>query len=260
MEQGAARTSLMTPAMWIRRMAFSVAVGAFLGVVGAFGSYGAVPLPQRLAAWIAMVCFGALIYPPFTVLAIVQGRRWGVSTWFSLPFAVALASVPVTLFAGWATAHLMGAPTEGWLTRYGEVLIVALPAVAGYVGFYGLLNRSAAAATTTPAAASPREAAFMARLPARLGRDLLCLQMEDHYVRVHTATGSDLILMRLRDAVAELEGVPGLQVHRSWWVAASAVAGHLADGRRVALRLRNGLEVPVARAAVPTVRKAGWLD
>lgn len=259
MEQGAARTYLMTPAMWIRRMAFSVAVGAFLGVVGAFGSYGAVPLPQRLAAWIAMVCFGALIYPPFTVLAIVQGRRWGVSTWFSLPFAVALASVPVTLFAGWATAHLMGAPTEGWLTRYGEVLIVALPAVAGYVGFYGLLNRSAAAATTTPAAASPREAAFMARLPARLGRDLLCLQMEDHYVRVHTLRGSTLVLMSLSQAMDGLKDVEGQKVHRSWWVARSAIEGVVEDGRNIRLKLTRGLQAPVSRAHVGRLRAQGWL-
>ena len=30
---------------------------------------------------------------------------------------------------------------------------------------------------------------FLDRLPPRLGRDLLCLQMEDHYVRAHTARG-----------------------------------------------------------------------
>ena len=46
----------------------------------------------------------------------------------------------------------------------------------------------------------------------RLAPNLLCLQVEDHYVRAHTASGSDLMLIALKDAIAELEGVEGLQV------------------------------------------------
>nr|QQZ51292.1 LytTR family transcriptional regulator DNA-binding domain-containing protein [Phenylobacterium glaciei] len=70
--------------------------------------------------------------------------------------------------------------------------------------------------------------------------------MEDHYVRVHTAVRSELILMRLSDAVART-GREGLQVHRSWWVARDAVTEVIRDGRNLRLKLLNGLEVPVAR-------------
>ena len=104
--------------------------------------------------------------------------------------------------------------------------------------------------------ASPR---FFDRLPPHLGRELLALEMEDHYVRAHTTAGSALVLMRMRDAVAELDGVEGLQVHRSWWVARAAVEREVQDGRNLRLRLRNGLEAPVARNSVPTLRAAGWL-
>ncbi|WP_269747113.1 LytTR family DNA-binding domain-containing protein [Elstera litoralis] len=38
---------------------------------------------------------------------------------------------------------------------------------------------------------------------------MLCLEMEDHYLRAHTDQGNALILMRLRDAVAELRSVAG---------------------------------------------------
>ncbi len=79
-------------------------------------------------------------------------------------------------------------------------------------------------------------------------------------MRLHTALGSDMILMRMRDAVGELEGLPGLQVHRSWWVARAAVTGHAVEGRRLSLRLSNGMVVPVARDVAPRVRAAGWLD
>jgi hypothetical protein len=106
------------------------------------------------------------------------------------------------------------------------------------------------------AAAAPR---FLARIPARLGRDLVALQMEDHYLRIHTRLGSDLILLRMNDAVAELDGLDGLRVHRSWWVARAALEGVERDGKTMVLRLAGGLAVPVARDRQGEVRAAGWL-
>jgi DNA-binding LytR/AlgR family response regulator len=84
--------------------------------------------------------------------------------------------------------------------------------------------------------------------------------MEDHYVRVHTPQGSDLVLTPLKEAMAELAAVDGLQVHRSWWVARSAVAGSASAGRNLKLRLANGMEVPVSRASIARLRASGWLE
>ena len=113
-----------------------------------------------------------------------------------------------------------------------------------------------------PVAAGPAPApqpAFLDRLPAHLGSDLLALEMEDHYVRAHTALGSELILLRMRDAIAELGGIEGAQVHRSWWVARDAVEDVKRDGRNVRLVLPGGLEAPVSRTRVAELKDAGWL-
>lgn len=100
---------------------------------------------------------------------------------------------------------------------------------------------------------------FLRRIPARLGDTVLALEMEDHYVRIHTPLGSALILMRLRDAVEELAAMPGMQVHRSYWVAAAAVAGiEREPGGRLMLVLRNELRIPVSRSRAAAVRAAGW--
>jgi DNA-binding LytR/AlgR family response regulator len=107
---------------------------------------------------------------------------------------------------------------------------------------------------------SVTESSFLDRLPGRLGRELLCLQMEDHYVRAHTPRGSDLVLISLKEALGDLQHVDGLQVHRSWWVRRSAVQGVTSKGRGVTLRLVNGLEVPVSRSSVAKLRGAGWLS
>ena len=81
----------------------------------------------------------------------------------------------------------------------------------------------------------------------------------DLYVRVHTMLGSALVLMRLRDAVALVDEIEGMQVHRSWWVARGAVEEVLREGRNVRLRLPRGIEAPVARAKVAELRDARWI-
>jgi DNA-binding LytR/AlgR family response regulator len=113
---------------------------------------------------------------------------------------------------------------------------------------------------THAAAQGAPPAKFLARLPAKLkGADLYAVEAEDHYLRLHTSLGQDLILMRLGDAIAELEGLEGAQTHRSWWVAKEAVTGvERLDGRAV-LTLKDGAEAPVSRGFAKGLRAAGWL-
>ena len=103
------------------------------------------------------------------------------------------------------------------------------------------------------------EAALLARLSERSRGELLHLRMQDHYVEVHTAAGRELLLLRFRDALREVESVNGLQVHRSHWVARKAVAGVERRGGRIALRLVNGSRVPVSRSFAPELRSRGWI-
>jgi DNA-binding LytR/AlgR family response regulator len=108
---------------------------------------------------------------------------------------------------------------------------------------------------TAPADSQPRLAD---RLPASTAGEILALNAEDHYVRIHTVSGSQLMLMRLSDAIAEMDGVEGLQTHRSWWVSRRAVRKlHLA-GRGGRLTLQSGLQVPVARSALAQLRNSDW--
>ena len=93
----------------------------------------------------------------------------------------------------------------------------------------------------------PTDPALIERLPAYIRGDILCLQVDDHYVRVHSRHGSTMVLMRFSDALRGVDHIPGSQVHRSWWVAASAVEGLRRTGRTAQLTLCNGLSVPVSQ-------------
>ncbi len=82
--------------------------------------------------------------------------------------------------------------------------------------------------------------------------------MQDHYVDVRTDKGGTLVLMRLADAIAETEGVAGLQIHRSHWVALEGIEKAVRRDGRLLLRMRDGTELPVSRTFAPAVREAGF--
>ena len=64
----------------------------------------------------------------------------------------------------------------------------------------------------------------------------------------------------MADAIAELDGIEGAQVHRSWWVAKDAVAEIKRADRRVTLVLKDGAEAPVSRPNISALRESGWMD
>lgn len=102
--------------------------------------------------------------------------------------------------------------------------------------------------------AAARPARFLERLPERLGRDVIYLNVNGHYVNTVTTEGSGVILMRFSDAVAEL-GDRGIQVHRSYWVAHAHVTGVFRRDERTFVRVTGGHEVPVSRSHLAAVRE-----
>jgi DNA-binding LytR/AlgR family response regulator len=74
------------------------------------------------------------------------------------------------------------------------------------------------------------------------------LSVRDHYVVVQTDRGQSTLLMRFADALGELDGIEGMRVHRSHWVAKTAVAGLERSGGKVHVRLQDGRLVPVSRS------------
>jgi DNA-binding LytR/AlgR family response regulator len=74
------------------------------------------------------------------------------------------------------------------------------------------------------------------------------VEAEDHYLRVHTDAGDELITARFGDALAELAARQGFQTHRSWWVAADAIDEVRWLRGRGEAQLKCGLSSPSAAA------------
>ena len=99
--------------------------------------------------------------------------------------------------------------------------------------------------TTEVAPALPR---IVLRLEPGLRGPLVALTVRDHYVDVQTQAGRGTLLMRLSDAMEEVEPVAGAQVHRSHWVAWDQVRRAERNGTRIVLLMTAGPAVPVSRA------------
>jgi hypothetical protein len=185
----------------------------------------------------------------------LAGRRWALA-------AVAVASsLPTTLAVAWVeSVTRLGHPVpmsvmpRVFLCVLATQVMVLLVLTRVQLSVEPLLLLAAVPAPEPVTA--PDVSAFAERIPSHLGSDLLAIASEDHYLRVMTSQGSDLILMRLGDALRELDPARGMQVHRSWWVAFEAVAGSRRDNGKLVLVLSNGQAVPVSRTFLPAVRAA----
>lgn len=237
----------------LRYVGLAILAGSVLAFLGPFGTYLIGGAAELFAYWIGAVLAGVVLYGTgFRLvgsLAMIGSRKW----WFALVGITLLASIPEALAtraaAFWLWPELSEAqlPLSAWFAQTAFIGLIAMT-IVGIV-----LHRSAAAARDERAPPSSPGAPAM-----RLGADVLALQMEDHYVRVHRSTGSELILLPLSRAIEALP-VEGLQTHRSWWVARDAVRAVEGDARSMRLRLSNDIVAPVARTAVARLRAAGWI-
>ncbi len=271
-EQASGATQLSARASFVRKvltdLAIMTAIGVFLAVIGPFGSIEQ-PLAVRLVTWLAFSYLGYAIYSPMayfverahTALALPIAPLWVA--------AVVVATFPMTAaiyFIQFMPRLPPVPPLEEALTSYFYVFVIGggvtlLFNVLGLRGDKPALDTDQPFEPIAPEPEPNPEPAnpLLDQLPAQIGSDIIALEMEDHYVRVHTALGSELVLMRLRDAMVHVADIEGLQVHRSWWVARGAVEDVKREGRNVRLVLASGLEAPVSRAQVTVLKDAGWV-
>jgi len=94
---------------------------------------------------------------------------------------------------------------------------------------------------------------FWSRVPQTLGRDLVALSAELHYIRVYTTKGDALILYPFGQAVKDLSNFEGAQIHRSHWVAFAHVQSVQPRGQGAICQLSGGLSLPVSRTRKPAL-------
>ena len=243
----------------MRDISLTAGLSLFYALLAPFGT-NTIPLEQRVILDLVLGLANMLLLWPPMRLMLWWGDRRGLPELFVIIGGMTLLTLPVAVVSIPVVGLMQPlGPHVDFVAIYFLILTMTLPGGVAYMMIERRLLRPREAAGETAVSATGPGKLF-ARMSPRLGREVLALQGEDHYVRVHTPLGSELLLMRLGDAIHELGGLAGERVHRSWWVAREAVASARANGRRLSLTLTNGLEVPVSREASARLRRSGWME
>lgn len=244
---------------WILRTARGIGLCLVLAAVFTWlGVYNSdnLPMPYAFGMWFMTMIIGggsSLVVIPW----ILKGPIGRMHAAAGIVTAAALISIPITFALMFISGSVY--TLYQFSIQYLYVFIISL--VITTVGWTtDLYDYGTGTLKTGPGnddnGPSPTEK-FLSRLPVKYRTaELWALCSEDHYLRVYTSLGEELILMRLSDAVKELDH-SGLQVHRSWWVAEKAVRDSSKDKGKLRLHLPDETEVPVSRSYQAEVQAAG---
>lgn len=250
---------------FVRTALAAIALGVGFSWFGVYGT-GEMPVLFRTAYWVGLMGLG---FGSSAIIMPMVFDHWLKGHHPALQIAVTtiLISLPITaglLLLGGAVGAM--ASLSEWPLQFVYVCVVSAVLTTGAWALDQYAEQKAAVAAqqdatkpgAQPTADSPSP--FAERLPHNLrAADIFAVSAEDHYLRVHTSAGQELILMRLADAIRELKGLDGLQTHRSWWVARQGLADIVKGDGKLALKLKSGADAPVSRTYLKAVRDAGWL-
>ncbi len=250
----------------LQTLAIGGVAAVFMASIGALGS-GNLPWPYRLSYWVLVMGLGSLIGKAVSTVILGWGGLAARPLYQNTAIALAV-SAPLTLLlliVNWLFFDQQFNPYDVLGTAL-AVLLVSSTMTA----ILALVHRArqqpaphalvAATMVSDDFPNAPFRSALAARLPLHLQAARIdAIEAQDHYCNIYTDAGAALLLIRLADAIAEVEGIDGIRCHRSWWVARHAV-------RRVERRSAGAVVVfggdrlvPVSRPALQQLRSAGWL-
>ena len=246
----------------LRAIAMMLTGCMFFAFAGPFGSFSDLSATWRMMFWV-QVFLGAYLIKALTyslVMLVFRDRA-----------VIETRVIDFIIFSGLFTPVLFAFLNAGPVTwREADVSFVRLFS-------WVFLTCGTFAAVLSLIDPNPEFADFrgkrtqgvQAHQPRLLGRlavnsddvTVTRLTVNDHYVIVGLSDGSEeRLLMRLSDAIAEMDHVVGYTTHRSHWVSQAHVHGVVYDGKREMFELTTGVLVPISRTYRAALIKAGLLS
>lgn len=278
--------------MWAEDRSFSLSLlGAFAGLTALFvaldsGGASALTLPLSILYWALHIGLGLMLC---IASMFLLARIAGLPGWLVILLSGLLASI---LFAplGLAIDRLFPLPREapdGWLDQWEQAgsaravvaewlqlapefvlawMLVNLPqrragtsrdpgvaSPEAAVGPAGSIAGAPGESAAPVAESSPAGGALDLRLPPAIGREVISVSADLHYLHVHTLLGKATLLGTLEEA-EQLLGEPGLRIHRSHLVNCDHVSRVLRKGSGWLVETTTGTKLPVSRRRMAAVR------
>lgn len=230
-----------------------------LTITGPFGTYDHFNWLERLAYW-GILAPTTFLIANFTATIIVNYLEEHIhSFWLRYIIAGVVAGIPVGIFV-WTFGVIIQQVRPYSFHALAELIPLAIMMTLPVTLLFGYHQLKHSAQEDNLVLTSPNidiiqnelshvqtPSAFLDRLPKYIGRDLISLNAQDHYIKVVTDKGSTMILLRLSDAISELTSYDGFQTHRSWWVAREHIAQLSKENGRQFLIMSNGVKAPISR-------------
>ncbi len=217
------------------RIVLVIAAIVLLAITGPFGTFTDIEFWERSFYWSAVVIVSVLLaqmVKVFIDLNFVHHARWKKALYIASALTLI---VPPILFG--LTALLIGEKHSHdapyWLyvtlTFSLTILVIVIQYLLGYETFKSL-------------------PALYQRLSNPNVKKIYRLTVRDHYVDVYTDQGMETLLMRFSDALTEMDGQHGNQIHRSHWVSCDDVREMKKIKGRLFVGMSDGSLLPVSRA------------
>ncbi|WP_117193713.1 LytTR family transcriptional regulator DNA-binding domain-containing protein [Rhizobium terrae] len=247
---------------------FALVVLIFV-VSGPYGTLEKMTLGVRFGYWLIVHTVTWAIAITLAIVAEVLLRKHLNHTLARMMIGSLIAALPIGFALGVIDYAFRGYWTEmdsGLHRALFALPLCALFCLLTYMAMHRqIAEASVPAASPAVSAAEPSpapeqaasrrsEPEILARLKPQNRGPLVRLSIEDHYTHVVTTRGHELVLMRFADALKELGGTPGLQVHRSHWVADAYVEKFKRDNGKLFVITKDGTEIPVSRPNLEAVR------
>lgn len=225
--------SIRRPIFWM--INFGVIAVCFLS--GPFGTLEALPSGFRLIYW-GLIVLTTSMLAMWLHMLIRHQRRITIPliTVVSTGFGVLVACIVLLL------SLLLLYPIDRYPSHF-ELISYSFPSAALIFFLSALVRRSMSVPNNSLEVEMPALFDRLEKIPH--AKQVLSLTAQDHYVEVSTDLGSELCLMRLSDAIEQVKPIAGFQIHRSHWVAKSAIKKvdanatapkvHLSDGRKLSI-------------------------
>ena len=205
---------------------------------GPFGTFSSLSCSYRSLYW-GLIVLGSGAMAVWTH-ALISSHGWRSVTRLATVSSI-YGGLTAILVIG--VSLLLLAPI-GQYPTHATLIYYSFPSAALSFFLCRLLMRQQ---VTTPDA--PERPALFDRLQTHSqAQAILSLSAKDHYVEVTTDLGPELCLLRLRDAIAEVQPLDGFQIHRSHWVAEHAVEQIVKQTGSVTVQLTNGDSLPISQS------------
>lgn len=247
---------LRSPRFW----STFAAVVLIFWVTGPYGTAERLAAAPRLGFWL-----------------VLHAAAWSIAVLFAVTANILLAGRLASMFLRMLAGSVAAAPAIGLAVEaidaatFGTAMTPASLAESTASGLllsvlfclitWMTMSAEQAGKLSPPAPAQNGSAQADVPLLRRLKPEnrgaVLHVTVADHYTEVTTSRGRELVLLRFSDALDELGETPGLQVHRSHFVADAHVERLRRTDGRLAVVTKDGRDIPVSRSRAEAVR-ARW--